>query len=638
MDNYHVYDQGFDFGSFINFPEDNNMESNNMDFQFPTEDVSADLSFSDMQLIPDMDFSQYDATLNAFDTFEYPASSVNESPLTTNYESFAPQAEDFRFLVDSWASTDQRSRSMKQKRRDAAIDLHLQRFANAHSDSQLFPTDSEFSFSDSPSNSFSQSSQQSPVASTPVSSTSNSERSVPQTGGRELKQSAKVAMDAKRKRKAALSKVAMPTPGLVTTSPSETPSTISRSSFSPSVFSQVDSQSFNEEIDYALASLDETNDMERWANLVSHTSMADPPQQYYQTESHDLSPVRHRNINSADVSTNLQTNVGYLPQQDESFDHLLGLRDGISDGGSRNTGGLVTTGGLAGLTEGTSGLMWNISSGRSGVQTTGLTGLANAPGQVSTPTQQVLPTASPLVHPGTSPRRRGETPTLAQNISPVLLGSPKSSTMVLPNTQQQPSTPVPQVLPTSSSLVPPAASLGRPVRQGLPLEIVVPASDVARQTAPASSLPPLSSVAANVPWRLPVVAPSPVASVLSTRQETLAPSLVALSAVLASGLLTMFGELQASNLTSAMFKDAQQTVYWAIQQFSRVSTAFMSTVYWMSELCVMALQGMHQVAMLFQSTLFNFTEQFRQRSSVTKTCASVLSTSLSIGSPVALHV
>jgi hypothetical protein len=445
-------------------------------------------------------------------------------------------------------------------------------------------------------------------------------------------------MDAKRKRKAALSKVAMPTPGLVTTSPSETPSTISRSSFSPSVFSQVDSQSFNEEIDYALASLDETNDMERWANLVSHTSMADPPQQYYQTKSHDLSPVRHRNINSADVSTNLQTNVGYLPQQDESFDHLLGLRDGISDGGSRNTGGLVTTGGLAGLTEGTSGLMWNISSGRSGVQTTGLTGLANAQGQVSTPTQQVLPTASPLVHPGTSPRRRGETPTLAQNISPVLLGSPKSSTMVLPNTQQQPSTPIPQVLPTSSSLVPPAASLGRPVQQGLPLEIVVPASDVARQTAPASNLPPLSSVAANVPWRLPVVAPSPVASVLSTRQETLAPSLVALSAVLASGLLTMFGELQASNFTSAMFKDAQQTVYLAIQQFSRISTAFMSTVYWMSELCVMALQGMHQVAMLFQSTLFNFTEQFRQRSSLTSTCASVLSTSLSIGSPVALHV
>lgn len=181
MDNSHVYDQGFDFGSFINFPEDNNT-----DFQFPTEDVSADLSFSDMQLIPDMDFSQYDASVNAFDTFEYPASSVNESPLTANYESFAPQADEFRFLVDSWASADQRSRSMKQKRRDAAIDLHLQRFATTHSDSQLFPTDSEFSFSDSPSNSYSQSSQQSPIASTPVSSASHSDKSVPQTGGQEL--------------------------------------------------------------------------------------------------------------------------------------------------------------------------------------------------------------------------------------------------------------------------------------------------------------------------------------------------------------------------------------------------------------------------------------------------------------------
>lgn len=187
MDNLHAFDQTFDFGSFINFPEDNHMESNNMDFQFPTEEVSADPSFSDMQLLPDMDFSQYDASVNTFDTFEYPASSANESPVTANYESFAPQAEDFRFLVDSWASADQRSRSMKRKRRDAAIDLHLQRFMNTHADSQLFPTDSEFSFSDSPSVSYSQeSSQQSPVASTPVSSTSNNDRSVPQTGGQEL--------------------------------------------------------------------------------------------------------------------------------------------------------------------------------------------------------------------------------------------------------------------------------------------------------------------------------------------------------------------------------------------------------------------------------------------------------------------
>lgn len=103
----------------------------------------------------------------------------------------------------------------------------------------------------------------------------------------------------------------------------------------------------------------------------------------------------------------------------------------------------------------------------------------------------------------------------------------------------------------------------------------------------------------------------------------------------------MFGELQASNFASAMFKDAQQTAYLAVQQFSRISTAFsafLSAVYWMSELCVMALQGMQQVAMLLQSTLYNFAEQFRQRNPVTNTCASVLSTSLSLGSPMALHV
>lgn len=427
----------------------------------------------------------------------------------------------------------------------------------------------------------------------------------------------------------------MPAPGLVTTSPSETPSTISRSSFSPSVFSQVDSQSFNEEINSALASLDDLNDMERWANLVSHTSMADAPQQYYQSESYGLSPVRHRNINTADVSTNLQTNVGYFPQQDESFNHLLGLRDGTSDRGSRNAGGLATTRGPVGLAEGASGPMPNISLGRSGLQTTGLTGLANAQGQVSTPTQQVLPTTSSLVHSGTSPRRRGDTSTLVQNTSPIRLGSPESSTMVLPNTQQ-PSTPAPQVLPTTSSLVPPAASLGRPVQQGLPLELV-PVSNVAPQTVATSSLPPLSSLAANVPSHLPVIAPSPVASVL-TRQETLAPSLVALSALLAPGLQTMFSELQASKLGSAMFKDIPQTAHLAVLQFYRISTAVLSAVYWMSELCAMALQGMQQVAMLLQSRLYNFAEQFRQRSSVKNTCAPVLSTSLSFGSPMALHV
>lgn len=414
-------------------------------------------------------------------------------------------------------------------------------------------------------------------------------------------------MDAKRKRRAALSKVAMPTQGLVTTSPSESPSTISRSSFSPSVFSQGDNQSFNEDIDSALASLDDLNDMERWANLVSHTSMADTPQQqYYQTEPYGLSPVRHRTINTLEVSTNLQTNVGYLTERDGSFDHLLGLRDGISDTGSRNSSGVVTTGGLSGLPEGTSGAMPNISSGRSGVPLSNQTRLPIAQGQVSTPIQQVLPTTSSLVHPGTSPRLLGGTYIPVQNISLVRLRTPELSTMALANAQQQSSTPVSQVLPTTSSLVPPAASLGLPVLQGLPREIVV--------------------------------TPSPVTSVLPAQQVNLASSLVVLSAVLAPGLQTIFSELQASNLASAMFKDVPQTASMAVQQFYGIFTAVLSAADWMSELCVMTLQGIQQVAMLSQSTLYNFAERFRQGKSGTNACASILSPSLSLGRPMALRV
>lgn len=364
--------------------------------------------------------------------------------------------------------------------------------------------------------------------------------------------------------------------------------------------------------------------------------MADAPHQFYLPELYGMSSVRHRTINTPEVSTNGQTNVGYLPQRDGSFNHLLGLRDGISNGGSYNAGGLVTTGGLSGLAEGTSGLMPNIPSGRSGVQTTGLTEAANAQGQLSTPTQQVLPTTSLLVHPGTSPRRPGVTSIPVQNISSVRLGSPESSTMVLPNTQQQQSTPIPQVLPTTSSLVPPAASLGRLAFQGLPVEIVVPSSNAVQQTVPISSLPPLSST--TRPPRLSVVAPSPITPVLLTRELPVASSVVmAVAAMLAPGLQTLFGELQASSFAGAIFKDAPQTAYLAVQQLYTISTAVLSVVYWMSELSVMALQGMQQVAMLSQSTLFSVIERFHHRP-VTNTCASALSTSLSLGCPTALQV
>jgi hypothetical protein len=87
-----------------------------------------------------------------------------------------------------------------------------------------------------------------------------------------------------------------------------------------------------------------------------------------------------------------------------------------------------------------------------------------------------------------------------------------------------------------------------------------------------------------------------------------------------------------------MFKDVPQTASLAVQQFYGMSTAILSAAYWMSELCVMALQGMQQVAMLSPSTLYSFAELFRQRNPVTNTCASMLSTSLSLGRPMALQV
>lgn len=195
MENFEALNDTFDFGSFIHYPEEN---TESFDFELPAMDSTAEaLNFSDMQLFPEMDPSQYDASFNLFDGLEYPTGDLtNENPFTTEIEPLAPQADDFRYVVDSWASADHRLRSTKQKRRDAAIDLHLQRFMNAHADPQQCAVDFDFSPSDTPSVTYSQgSSQQSPVGSTSASSSSTStSRSTPhadqpaasQAGGREL--------------------------------------------------------------------------------------------------------------------------------------------------------------------------------------------------------------------------------------------------------------------------------------------------------------------------------------------------------------------------------------------------------------------------------------------------------------------
>lgn len=193
MDASGAFNDTFDFDSFINYPEDSTLDVNDaVDFQFPCWDNDSNVpaNLFDMHLTPHMDFSPYDPSVNSFDTVSYPSSSVNESPQTSISQDFpAPQAEDFRPLVESLASMDQRARSMKQKRRDAAIDLHLERFVKSHSEPQVFVVpDWDFSISHTPSMTCSSTSaEQSPVVSTSTSSTPPNERSTgPVVAGREL--------------------------------------------------------------------------------------------------------------------------------------------------------------------------------------------------------------------------------------------------------------------------------------------------------------------------------------------------------------------------------------------------------------------------------------------------------------------
>lgn len=183
----------FDFDSFINYPEESTLDVNDVvDFQFPCwhNDSNVPAHLFDMHFTPNMDFSPYDPSVNSFDTVSYPSSSVNESPqTTTSQDFFAPQAEDFRPLVESWASVDQRARSMKEKRRDAAIDLHLKRFVKSHSEPQSFVVpDWDSSISHKPSMTCSYTSaEQNLVGNTSASSTPPNEHSTrPVVAGREL--------------------------------------------------------------------------------------------------------------------------------------------------------------------------------------------------------------------------------------------------------------------------------------------------------------------------------------------------------------------------------------------------------------------------------------------------------------------
>ncbi|QKX62922.1 uncharacterized protein TRUGW13939_10090 [Talaromyces rugulosus] len=113
-----------DFESLINWPEDDVETTDASSLQSPAADALT-ASFSDMSqlglgLAADLGF---DPSTTDFPLFDNNYLSLDP---TVNYV-FAASPQDFRPAVDSLASGDSRVCSLKQKRRDAAIDLHLQR-------------------------------------------------------------------------------------------------------------------------------------------------------------------------------------------------------------------------------------------------------------------------------------------------------------------------------------------------------------------------------------------------------------------------------------------------------------------------------------------------------------------------------
>lgn len=79
--------------------------------------------------LPDMQWSMVD------DASPFQPS---QAPSTMNNDFFSVTPDAFSDLVHDWAEADKRARPLKQKRRDAAIDLHLQRLNLAYYGSGIF--------------------------------------------------------------------------------------------------------------------------------------------------------------------------------------------------------------------------------------------------------------------------------------------------------------------------------------------------------------------------------------------------------------------------------------------------------------------------------------------------------------------
>ncbi|CRG88157.1 hypothetical protein PISL3812_05184 [Talaromyces islandicus] len=165
----------FDFESLINWPEDNVETTDASSLQSPAADPLAaslsDISQSGLGLVADLGFDPLTTDFPLYDN-----AYLSPSP-TVNY-AFAASPQDFRPAVENLASCDSRSRSLKQKRRDAAIDLHLQRGNNALFYPCLLPTDAAVSLY-TPSVSYSPESLQESFADQSRSATASSSHATP---------------------------------------------------------------------------------------------------------------------------------------------------------------------------------------------------------------------------------------------------------------------------------------------------------------------------------------------------------------------------------------------------------------------------------------------------------------------------
>ncbi|KAH8693916.1 hypothetical protein BGW36DRAFT_212649 [Talaromyces proteolyticus] len=112
------YTDLFDFESLIHYGQDPSIDT----FNAFTSAGLFDTSYQGPPLAGDPTFVPATPAEYSF---------YNNNAYLTSTPAFTASPQDFRPAVDNWAAGDARARPMKEKRRDAAIDFHIQRSSSA---------------------------------------------------------------------------------------------------------------------------------------------------------------------------------------------------------------------------------------------------------------------------------------------------------------------------------------------------------------------------------------------------------------------------------------------------------------------------------------------------------------------------